>query len=211
VSSTKAFIKATNITHKIQKPQNPLSKTTQSYLTNGNTLPEGNRNNQLFRAACDIHGNNFNYQDAFNMLAPIAQISGLHNQEIAHTIQSAYNQKRTPSRQQGREIIPTQQIWQKALQFSETHAWQGRTGNTNRAVFHALTERAKLGTNQGNAFRASVREIAVLARVSRETAHISGGVSPKYNCPQLGHRHTKQPANIDSRFFSSESPLSAFF
>ncbi len=52
--------------------------------------------------------------------------------------------------------------------WGEARPWPGRTGNTDRAVYLALCERMRM--DGGAKFRASVREVAELASVNKETA-----------------------------------------
>ena len=52
--------------------------------------------------------------------------------------------------------------------WADARPWPGRTGNSDKAVFIALCERMRLDKNVR--FRASVREVSVLASLSLETA-----------------------------------------
>ena len=54
------------------------------------------------------------------------------------------------------------------VQWAQCQPWPGRTGATDRAVFLALCERMKM--ERGMPFRASIREVAELAGVNKETA-----------------------------------------
>jgi len=159
------------------KQYNPLSQKTQDYLQNGASLPEGTRNNRLFEAACDMHGNGYTQQDVYAALVPIAKSSGLNAAEITHAIDSAFSKPRTPSKKpkpsssQSTTQRAQSRNWEAALVYTQNREWTGRTGNTDRAVMLALAERARIGSNENGTFRASVREIAVTARISKETAH----------------------------------------
>ena len=57
-----------------------LSQQTKDYIANGAGIPEGNRNNRLFSAACDMCGNNFDQRDTFAVLSqpakPVTQFDG---------------------------------------------------------------------------------------------------------------------------------------
>lgn len=143
-----------------------LSRTTQHFIING--APEGERNNRLFAAACDMVGNNYDFHTTRHILTPVALTCGLPAKEIQNTLKSAFNKDREPARKNQSEVKSAP--WQNALVWVETQAWTGRTGQTDRAVFLACVERARLASNEHGTFRASVREVAELARVNKETA-----------------------------------------
>jgi len=151
-----------------RKPYSPLSRRTRYYIHNGHAIPEGTRNNELFRASCDMAGNKFTKQQAFSALHTPASASGLSTCEIEMTINSAYSQPRTPSKPQQQESKPTAD-WQWATIFGDHHDWSGRTATSQRAIFTALIQRAKVASNEDGLFRASIREIASLARVGTAT------------------------------------------
>lgn len=157
----------TRRTDHLSRPFTPLSRKTQEYLAGGRTFPEGMRNTRLFSAACDYHGNGFSIERARHDLAPVAATSGLDEAEITETIAKAYSKYREPSRKPGRRRYFD---WQLATAFSQSNNWAGRKGATERAVFNALVERARVGSGENGAFRASCREIAELARVTKDTA-----------------------------------------
>ncbi len=54
------------------------------------------------------------------------------------------------------------------MRWAEARPWPGRTGNTDRAVYLALCQRMRM--DGGIPFRGSVREVAELAGVNKETA-----------------------------------------
>ncbi|MFN8375055.1 MAG: bifunctional DNA primase/polymerase [Anaerolineae bacterium] len=151
-------------------PFNPLSRSTQDYLTNGGSISAGSRNNRLFSAACDLAGNDCDQHEAEQKLTAIAEQSGLHRSEVYATIRSAYSRERKPARpvyQPAKKERP--EHWKAALTFAETHEWQGRTGTSDKLILLALIERAKTGTNENGVFRASTREISVLSRTNINT------------------------------------------
>jgi hypothetical protein len=156
------------------EPYSPLSRSTQDYLENGHTTPTGNRNSRLFRAACDLAGNQRSYHEAYTRLAPIAQRSGLNENEIRNTVQSAYSKHREPSRPhpnadaRGNQLRKTSN-WQYALAFTQQHEWTGRTGNSDRTTMLALVERARYDNTTHGTFRASVRELSTIARLGTNT------------------------------------------
>lgn len=154
-------------------PYNPLSRKTQEYLRDGHHIPKGERNNRLFSAACDLAGNQKTLDEVKTLLAPVAQASGLHPSEIERTIQSAFSRPRGPAKpqhtQQAAPKPARTQNWKDARRYIDTIQWQGRYASSNHAVAIALTERARLGTNENGIFRASIREIACIARLSTTT------------------------------------------
>lgn len=163
-----------------------LSRSTQEYLQKGHHAEEGARNNQLFKAACDLKGCNYSYNEARNLLTPIARGSGLYSGEINRTITSAYSKPRTPSRPQ--RLMPKEQPnedWYHALLYAMEHAWSGRSASSQRTCFLALIERCRVAANENGVFRASIREIAELARLGTATVQkrlkefISNGILSK--------------------------------
>ncbi len=154
-------------------PYSNLSKTTKDYLKNGHLIPEGTRNNRLFQAACDLIGNDYSTSETENLLMPLAIGSGLTQREIRATLHSAWGQARTASRPQSAKktsnALAHQSIWRHALFFASSHTWQGRTSGNQKALFLALIEKARVGCNPHGIFRASLRELADLARMTVNT------------------------------------------
>jgi hypothetical protein len=151
-------------------PCSPLSNRTRDYIANGARLPEGTRNNRLFAAACDMLGCSYTLSEIEAILKPIAIASGLSPHEVDATLYSAASQLRTPSRPH----VKTQQIkerysWRLAMVYATIHRWDGPTGSQDRALFLAFVERHRLGCNDHGVFRASLRELATLARMSINT------------------------------------------
>lgn len=159
------IIKDSPVLHDPQ-PFTELSASTREFIMNG--APEGERNNRLFSAACDLSGNDYTEHDAQRFLAPIAKKIGLEEREIRDTIQSAFSKPRIAAKQAARKDRKPAQ-WQIAQEWAEGHTWKGRTGQTDRAVFLACCERAKTANEKG-IFRAATREIAEMARVRANTA-----------------------------------------
>jgi DNA-binding transcriptional ArsR family regulator len=148
------------------QPFSELSAATREFILNGAT--DGERNNRLFIAACDLSGNDYTEYEAQRLLVPVAQKSGLGVREIHDTIQSAFSKPRTPAKIAAqKDNRPA--AWQLAQQWVEEQTWKGRTGQTDRAVFLACCERAKTA-NETGIFRAATREIAELARIRPNTA-----------------------------------------
>lgn len=150
-----------------KKPISPLSRRTRQYIEIGHTINEGSRNNELFSAACDMSGNNYTLHETFNTLYPPASTSGLSTQEIQATIRSAYSQPRTPAKPN--QPHTRRYDWQWAVIFADHSKWNGRTATSQRAIFTALIHRAKASSNEDGLFRASIREIAILARTGTAT------------------------------------------
>lgn len=162
----------------------PLSRSTQHYLKNGAQTAHGQRNNALFRAACDMAGNNYSEATTSQILEPIASSSGLPNYEIRRTIQSAYSRTRTPSRPtRTNEPKPHRELWKYAAGFAEQHQWEGRTKTTDQAVFYALTERARDAANENGVFRASIRELSEKAQIGTATVQKSLKRLQQHNPP----------------------------
>lgn len=143
-----------------------LSAQTRDFIVNG--APEGKRNNRLFAAACDMAGNNYDDYTIRQILRPVAIACGLPSRETEDTLKSALSRDREPAKKSQTPEKPKH--WQKAVAWAKQQPWQGRTGQTDRAVFLACCERARLASNENGVFRASVREVAELARITKETA-----------------------------------------
>jgi hypothetical protein len=159
-------------TRQMVSPYSHLAKTTKDYLANGHTLPEGSRNNRLFRAACDMAGNQYTQSEVESLLIPIALLSGLAQHESLLTIASAFSRTRTPARPGEIPAKSTYQphpAWRHALLYGSHRSWLGRSSSNHRALFLALIERARLAANERGIFRASVRELAELARMAVNT------------------------------------------
>jgi len=149
-------------------PYSPLSRRTQNYIQQGHTTPEGSRNNELFSASCDLAGNNYTQQETINTLSSPALASGLSIREILSTIKSAYSQQRTPAKPTSSPNSKTSD-YQWMIIYADNHNWNGRTATSQRAIFTALIHRAKVSSNEDGLFRASIREIATLARCGTAT------------------------------------------
>lgn len=152
-------------------PYSALSRQTRDYIQNGATVPEGNRNNRLFSAACDLAGCSYSQTEAMNLLEPQALGSGLRTKEIRNTIQSAYSQNREPARKNNINATMTSknQNWRYGLIWATQQNWSGRSGGSQRALFLALIERARIATNENGTFRASIRELAEMAHLGTAT------------------------------------------
>ncbi len=72
-----------------------LSRTTLEFIAHG--TGQGQRNDKLFRAACDLAGNHYTQAEAENMFLPVGQRIGLPESETLRTIESAYSRSRMPA------------------------------------------------------------------------------------------------------------------
>ena len=168
----RGIIPISNPNNTVSTPFSNLSSKTNDYLQNGHLIPEGNRNNSLFNACCDFAGNNIPQHEAEKQLAIVAIRSGLPIHEVEKTIRSAYSQQREPSRKNSTNQDSTtsqNHFWEYAFEFSLHYKWEGRNRNNQRALFVAMVERAKLGADEGGMFRASIRELSAIARLSTTT------------------------------------------
>lgn len=143
----------------------PLSIQTQEYLKNGSQIPEGQRHIALFNASCDMAGNGIEEDATREVLESIAITSGLPEHEVDKVIHDAFKKEREPSRKGNSPL----RVWQKAHAYMYAQPWEGTVGMTDRAVFAALVERCKNSCNREGIFRASSRELAVLAKCDRKT------------------------------------------
>lgn len=149
-------------------PASNLSNSTRDYIKSGHSIFEGTRNNRLFSAACDLNGCEYSHNEAEHILTPPAAASGLRLPEIKATIRSAFSRTRESARPELTKIIMNH-TWRYALLWATQHQWLGRTNATDRALFLALIERARVGSNENNVFRASIRELGELARLGTAT------------------------------------------
>lgn len=145
-----------------------LSQATLQFISSG--APEGQRNNTLFAAACDMAGNHYDYYTTSQILTPIARSCGLPASEIHDTLRSAFSQPRTPTRRDSKAATLQ---WQVVIDFINQHTWKGRAGQSDRATLTACWERARLGSNEQGVFRASTRELAELAKLTKNTVSTS--------------------------------------
>jgi DNA-binding MarR family transcriptional regulator len=148
------------------QPLSELSSQTREFLLSG--AHEGERNDRLFAAACDLNGNGYDEYDAQRLLIPISRKIGLGERETRDTITSAFSKPRTPAKPTAKKDHRPAS-WQLAYQWAVNRAWTGRTGQTDRAVFLACCERGKTA-NEVGVFRAATREIAELSRIRPNTA-----------------------------------------
>lgn len=150
---------------KLSHYTNRLSKQTMNYIKQGHLIQEGSRNNELFRAACDLAGNNYKEEEAYRLLIDNAKLSGLSFTEISRTIRSAFSQQREPSV----KVSAHSENWEYAFYYLTQKKWSGRGSNSKRALMLALIESARRSQNPNGIFRASIRELSQLARIGTAT------------------------------------------
>ena len=155
-------------------PYSKLTRATRQYILEGYAIPQGERNQRLFAAACDLCANQYSEAEARQLLSPQARLSGLPLFEIDKTIASAYSRPRTPARNQSapaRTATPLvlSRQWQYALLSIANRPYEGRNANSLRALLLAFVERSRVSMNEQGVFRASIRELAELARMGTAT------------------------------------------
>ena len=141
---------------------------TEDYLASGHVYPEGCRNDSLYRTAHDMAFRGENRNVIHHRLQSIATNSGLQHREVPRTIENGIRNGQQKSGQVKLNIHDGLTIF-----CAEYNGWTGRTGNTDRAVFEALIQRSKRDNRGKGYFRATMREIAELAKVTAKTAHAS--------------------------------------
>jgi hypothetical protein len=160
-----------------------LSRGTLHYLDHGHTLPEGQRHNALRDAAWNMAGAGFTKAEVYATLEPIARASGLPDSsdpgEIHRLIDGAFAKPHT----QDAKVASHHFDWERAQAYASNRRWLGRKGTTDRAVFLALVERARLGGYAEGTFRATLRELSEFARcsinaVQRSLRRMNDMVSP---------------------------------
>ena len=137
-------------------------------------ITEGQRNFELTKPAYDIasliDAGELNYQDGINLLEEAAEGVDYPLKDIRSTLRSAMNKNGLESARKGGKTQIAE--WQKALEFARDYDWQGRSRHTDKAVFLACCERARLDPGRGG-FRASAREIAKLANKTAKTCSLA--------------------------------------
>ncbi len=187
-SMTKAYSKPISL--KYESPCK-LAKDTKDFIQSGSRVDEGSRNHRLFKAACDLNGNGYSITETKQLLIYPAIQSGLSKHETYKTINSAYSQSRQPT-------IPSSQKdeekpqWVYANEYAHTIKWEGRTAVNQRLLFQAFVTRSKLSSSDDGLFRASIRELAVLARMSNGTVQ---RLIPKLIDKQLIEKSTSDKAS----------------
>jgi hypothetical protein len=122
--------------------------------------PEGNRKNKLYKNAHYAMATG----QALDEVESAARRDGLPQSEIDRTVTAAQHDhilRHTP-------IGGQSWHWHTAMQSIDSYrGWSsGQQGITERAIMHAMVERARLDANQQGIFRASIREIKQLSQKS---------------------------------------------
>ena len=141
-----------------------LSKANQEFVINGTKLSR--RNSSLFAAACDMAGNQIEYQAAESLLLDACSKCNppYPYDEAVRSIHSAYSTPREPA--QLRQNNSDQS--QIAIEFLKKFNWKlmGGTWKSDMAVFIATIERARA---ENQVFRCTIREITELSNRSIAT------------------------------------------
>lgn len=140
-----------------------LSYATRTYLEPSDDVPEANCTDRLFAAACDLHGAGFDRWEAETWLTPTAAQSGLPPDEIEAALDRAYSQPRTPARSR-----PYPSLADLEAYALDLYRGKHLTASACKLAL-ALIERARNDSDGSGSFRASQRELADLARLSRKT------------------------------------------
>ena len=147
----------------------PYSKATADYIARGHDLPEGSRYNSVMSAfmdfgRCDRKGYlGCSFDEAYALLAPVARASGLPDSEIDHAATAFFNAQGVTYKQK-----PLAR-WRLAEVFVEAFRFAGSTGASDERVMSAMVQRLRDDGDAQGTFRASEREIAELARLTRKS------------------------------------------
>jgi len=186
-------------------PCSPLSAKTRDYLVNGAVLPQGTRNNRLFAAACDLLGCGYSTHEVESLLMPLALAGGLLKYEICATLESAASRPRMPARPSDASPLPSSARWdwRLPLLFASLHRWEGKSISHQRALFLAMVERCRVGVSEHGVFRASIRELAVMARMSVNTVQRILQLWQQQKMPLIFHAHSDDSSQAYTWRFSN--------
>lgn len=153
--------------HKKQR-SNRYDATTQDYLDNGHSYPEGTRHDGYVNACRSMlaYGDDPDY--VYNTLYPIAVASGHKHNEVHSALQSTIDSF-DPSKMSGGKLHVKDTDLSLAKELLSSYHWSKPYNETTRAVLKACIEMAKREYGKPK-FRVASREIAELAHVSRNTA-----------------------------------------
>jgi hypothetical protein len=130
---------------------------TKEYLSHGHSLPEGQRHEAFRRACNNFRDMGYDRADMERRLVPIAQASGLTDQRELERMMDWAMSKVTPK---------NGVLARVNLPDPAAFDWHGATARSDRAVFAALVERARLGTHATGTFRGAQRELMAHASIS---------------------------------------------
>lgn len=144
------------------KRERRLCDATRDYLQCGHQLSEGTRNNRLFLAAMDYKFVGESSNTALFELLPIAVASGLSEAEATGTILSTFSHSNADNSVRAYNQTDYLEAFASRVQ------WSPYTRKTDSSVLAALIQRRKAEAynRQDGVFRASLRELMVLARVN---------------------------------------------
>lgn len=158
-----------------------LFKSTREFCEHGARC--GDRNNRLFKAACDFQSKGFSLAEASAHLLHGCDLSGYDKsftrRQAERTITSAYKRTRNTPKPNAKPISAP--VWLRAATWAMSHKWESLqyrdrkskstkrvSKDTARFVFLACCERARRDALE--VFRCARREIAELAGVRSGTA-----------------------------------------
>lgn len=147
---------------RVQEARPRLTNTTREYLENGHLMPEGSRHNAFFSACCNYRDAGYGRTEMERDLVPIAHASGLPDPTDPHELTRAMDWAMNNVRPKDYSGA----TFGRALPDPDAFDWPGRTARTDRAVFAALVERARLGSNNAGIFRGAQRELMALASIA---------------------------------------------
>lgn len=137
---------------------------------------QGERNSMLCALAADLVGIGLDKGGVDTALQTAADnctpIYDDRDHKIEPILEWAFGKERKPSRKYQRKVSKDVQNWQRAQVFAFSFDWRGDfAGKFSYAkrLFNACIERARLDC-RSNVFRATIREIARLAEISKDTA-----------------------------------------
>ena len=139
---------------------------------------EGGRNSALVALAADLAGIGLDEDEVESALRMAAEnctpIYDDREHKIEPLVKWAFSTDRKPSRKYQVKVSHKVQDWQRAQAFAMSFDWRAEFGGKSsfaRRVFSACIERARLDSRD-KVFRASVRDVAILANTTKDTATV---------------------------------------
>lgn len=134
------------------------------YRRTASTETQGKRNTTTFNYMGCLLRQGYSVNEARQEVTAAMIQTGLDASEIERTVQSAIKGFNAP------QTTKRAAIWKHARAYANAQTWGGRNGKRDRAVFGALVERCKLDADAQGAYRATMREVAELADISKGAA-----------------------------------------
>ncbi|PKN91229.1 MAG: hypothetical protein CVU44_20155 [Chloroflexi bacterium HGW-Chloroflexi-6] len=106
-----------------------LSRQTLEFIAQG--AGAGERNERLFRAACDLAGSGYSHVEAETLLLPVADLIGTPRDEAMSTIKSAFSKSRVPA------IAPDNPVGDKANEGSQPALFD--TSNLTKSPYRVFS------------------------------------------------------------------------